>query len=45
MQHAALASMIASSWVAATTAAFGTVLMVRGTVVEVSPLVLTKSRN
>lgn len=40
MQHAALASMIASSWVAATTAAFGTVLMVRGTVVEVSPLML-----
>jgi zinc transporter ZupT len=40
MQHAALASMIASAIVAATTAAFGSVLIVRGTVVEVSPLML-----
>lgn len=40
MQHAALASMIASALVATTTAAFGSVLLVRGTVVEVSPLML-----
>ena len=40
MQRAALASIIASALVAATTAAFGSVLLVRGTVVEVSPLML-----
>ena len=39
-QHAALASMIASAIVATITAAFGTVLILRGTVVEVSPLML-----
>ena len=40
MQRAALASLIASVLVAASTAGFGTVLLVRGEVVMVSPLML-----
>ena len=40
MQRAALASLIASVLVAASTAGFGTVLLVRGEVVVVSPLML-----